>query len=202
MIVFNGESFLHELLESIYDFAYEIVVVEGPDDWLAENLGRLGVRKVLNETQDYRFAIAVGQAGERRRHVVQLGTIQGPSFWAWRDVLLAAVQLHVPRTGVPKPVAGDVDSDPVQPRPLLQLTHPLRRIPHQRPVRAQEGVLGDLLGVMPVAGQGIAERIQPILVVVHHALEDVINTVHHSLLTRGGRPGLQGLGTGPCARLY
>ena len=31
MIVFNGESFLHELLESIYDFAYEIVVVEGPD---------------------------------------------------------------------------------------------------------------------------------------------------------------------------
>src|SRR5262249_58359892 len=31
MIVFNGEPFLHELLESIYDFAYEIVVVEGPD---------------------------------------------------------------------------------------------------------------------------------------------------------------------------
>jgi glycosyltransferase involved in cell wall biosynthesis len=31
MIVFNGETFLHELLESIYDFAYEIVVVEGPD---------------------------------------------------------------------------------------------------------------------------------------------------------------------------
>lgn len=31
LIVFNGEAFLHELLESIYDFAYEIVVVEGPD---------------------------------------------------------------------------------------------------------------------------------------------------------------------------
>ena len=31
MIVFNGETFLHELLESIYDFAYEIVAVEGPD---------------------------------------------------------------------------------------------------------------------------------------------------------------------------
>src|SRR5258708_25888879 len=31
MIVFNGETFLQELLESIYDFAYEIVVVEGPD---------------------------------------------------------------------------------------------------------------------------------------------------------------------------
>ena len=31
MIVFNGASFLHEVLESIYDFAYEIIVVEGPD---------------------------------------------------------------------------------------------------------------------------------------------------------------------------
>src|SRR5512134_1673059 len=31
MIVFNGETFLHELLDSIYDFAYEIFGVEGPD---------------------------------------------------------------------------------------------------------------------------------------------------------------------------
>jgi len=31
MIVFNGETFLHEVLESVYDFAYEIIVVEGPD---------------------------------------------------------------------------------------------------------------------------------------------------------------------------
>lgn len=31
MIVFNGEAFLREVLESIYDFAYEIIVVEGPD---------------------------------------------------------------------------------------------------------------------------------------------------------------------------
>jgi glycosyltransferase involved in cell wall biosynthesis len=31
MIVFNGETFLREVLESIYDFAYEIIVVEGPD---------------------------------------------------------------------------------------------------------------------------------------------------------------------------
>lgn len=31
MILFNGETFLREVLESIYDFAYEIVIVEGPD---------------------------------------------------------------------------------------------------------------------------------------------------------------------------
>jgi len=31
MIVFNGEPFLHEVLESVYDFAHEIIVVEGPD---------------------------------------------------------------------------------------------------------------------------------------------------------------------------
>lgn len=31
MIVFNGEEFLQEVLESIYEFAYEIIVVEGPD---------------------------------------------------------------------------------------------------------------------------------------------------------------------------
>jgi glycosyltransferase involved in cell wall biosynthesis len=31
MIVFNGAAFLQEVLESIYDFAFEIIVVEGPD---------------------------------------------------------------------------------------------------------------------------------------------------------------------------
>ncbi len=31
MIVFNGEDFLQEVLESIYEFAYEIIIVEGPD---------------------------------------------------------------------------------------------------------------------------------------------------------------------------
>jgi glycosyltransferase involved in cell wall biosynthesis len=31
MIVFNGEEFLQEVLESIYEFAYEIIIVEGPD---------------------------------------------------------------------------------------------------------------------------------------------------------------------------
>lgn len=31
MIVFNGAAFLREVLESIYDFAFEIIVVEGPD---------------------------------------------------------------------------------------------------------------------------------------------------------------------------
>ncbi len=31
MIVFNGEAFLREVLESIYDFAYEIIIIEGPD---------------------------------------------------------------------------------------------------------------------------------------------------------------------------
>ena len=31
MIVFNGDTFLKETLESIYDFAYEIIIVEGPD---------------------------------------------------------------------------------------------------------------------------------------------------------------------------
>ena len=31
MIVFNGEAFLREVLESIYDFAFEVIVVEGPD---------------------------------------------------------------------------------------------------------------------------------------------------------------------------
>jgi glycosyltransferase involved in cell wall biosynthesis len=31
MIVFNGAEFLKEVLASIYDFAYEIIVVEGPD---------------------------------------------------------------------------------------------------------------------------------------------------------------------------
>jgi len=31
MIVFNGEAFLREVLESIYDFAFEVIIVEGPD---------------------------------------------------------------------------------------------------------------------------------------------------------------------------
>jgi glycosyltransferase involved in cell wall biosynthesis len=31
MIVFNGDTFLREVLESIYDFAFEIIIVEGPD---------------------------------------------------------------------------------------------------------------------------------------------------------------------------
>ena len=31
MIVFNGAEFLKEVLESIYDIAYEIIVIEGPD---------------------------------------------------------------------------------------------------------------------------------------------------------------------------
>lgn len=31
MIIFNGDTFLREVLESIYDFAYEIIIVEGPD---------------------------------------------------------------------------------------------------------------------------------------------------------------------------
>jgi glycosyltransferase involved in cell wall biosynthesis len=31
MIVFNGETFLNEVLKSVYDFAYEIIIVEGPD---------------------------------------------------------------------------------------------------------------------------------------------------------------------------
>lgn len=31
IIVFNGAAFLKEVLESIYDFAFEIIVIEGPD---------------------------------------------------------------------------------------------------------------------------------------------------------------------------
>jgi glycosyltransferase involved in cell wall biosynthesis len=31
MIVFNGETFLEEVLQSVYDFAYEIIIIEGAD---------------------------------------------------------------------------------------------------------------------------------------------------------------------------
>ena len=89
----------------------------------------------------------------------------------------------------------------MQPSPLLQIANALRRIPHQRPVGAQQRVLCDLLGIVPVARQGVAERIQSILVVVHHALKDVLHAIHRSLLTRIRRPGLQAIGTAARPRL-
>src|SRR5690242_7891017 len=77
-------------------------------DGLAEDLGGLGVRKVLDETEHDRFAIAVRQAGQRGRHAVKLETIQRARFRSWSRVLLAAVQLQVARAGVAESVAGHI----------------------------------------------------------------------------------------------
>src|SRR6266699_3615285 len=164
---------------------------------LPENLRSLCVRKVLHAAKHHRLAIPLGQAGQGCRHAVQLDPLQGPGLRARRGVLLAAVQLDHSRTRPPVAVAGHVDGDPVQPRSLLQLAHALGRIPNQCPVGAQQRVLRDLLGVVAVARQGVAERIQSILVVVHHALKDVLHAIHRSLLTRIRRPGLQAIGTAP-----
>ena len=167
----------------------------------SEHLGSLRVRKVLHAAKHNRLAISLGQAGQSGRHAIQLQPLQSPCLRAGRGVLLAAVQLDHPRTRPPVPVAGHVHGDPVQPRPLLQVANALRRIPHQRPVGAEQRVLGDLLGIVPVASQGVAERIQSILVVVHHPLKDVLHAIHRSLLTRIRRPGLQAIGTAPQPRL-
>src|SRR5712691_1226621 len=162
---------------------------------LSEHLRRLRVRKVLHAPEHDGLAIPLGQAGQGGGDGVELKTLQGPRLRAGRGVLLAPVQLEQPRTRPPVPVAGHVHGDPVQPRPLLQLADALGRIPDQRPIAAQQRVLRDLLRVMPVAGQCVAERVESILVVVHHALKDVLDAIHRSLLTRTGRSGLQAIGT-------
>jgi hypothetical protein len=73
MIVFNGEAFLREALESIYDFAYEIIVLEGPDrnalPMAGPDGGRDGNLEILNSFPDPKKEVAYhsgSMTGQRR----------------------------------------------------------------------------------------------------------------------------------------
>ncbi len=155
----------------------------------AEHRRRLRVRKLVDMAQHHRLAQPRRKAREPGGEGVQLRPPHRVVFRARRLRRLAAVELDEPRTDAPDAVAEDVDRDPVQPLPLLELANPLGRIRHQRAIGAQEGVLRHLLGVVPVAGEREPEREDPVLVLSHHPLEAALGRVHQS-----PKPGFGGSG--------
>src|ERR1700686_236681 len=59
---------------------------------LAERLGHLGIRKLLNVAQDHRLAVAWRQAGNTNRQLVHLGALHSPCLRARRVVGFAPIE--------------------------------------------------------------------------------------------------------------
>src|SRR5450759_32755 len=147
---------------------------------LPQRVRRLLVRKLLDVAQDDGLAITRGKPRHPHRQRIHLHLQQSAFLRADRVVWLAPIQLDQARPHAPRSVAHHVECDPVQPGFLPQLPDPVGRICDERAIRAQERVLGDLFGVVAIACQGEAEREDPVLVLMHHPLEQALSAVHHS----------------------
>ena len=55
MIVFNGDDFLHQSLESVYDFAHEIFVIEGAvkEAWPIANVDGSSTDNTIQVLNDF-----------------------------------------------------------------------------------------------------------------------------------------------------
>ncbi len=129
--------------------------------------------------QHHRLSITRRKASDACGQLIHLRAPYG-AFLRTRTVIgLASVELNQSRPHSPVPVANNVDRDLVQPGALLQVPDPFRRVRDERPVGAQKRVLRDLFGIHPVAGQGVAQRVDAVLVLSHHPLEDALRGFHH-----------------------
>ncbi len=125
-----------------------------------------------------RLSVALRQACDPRGQRIDLQLSDHVFFRPGAAVGLTPVELDEARSHAADSVADDIDRDPVQPCLLLEVADTLRRVGLQRLVGTQEGVLRDLLGVMPVPRQRQAHRVDAVLVVADQPLENALRTLH------------------------
>src|SRR5436309_6207314 len=162
---------------------------------LAKRVGDFGVRQLLHVTQDDRLPVSRRQARDPGGQLVDLRFPHHVLLGTRARVGLAAVQLDEPRPVAPDPVPHNVDRDLVQPRLLFEIPDPFRRIGDQGAVGSQEGILRDLLRVVPVARQGQPERENAVLVISNQALEGAFRNLHHPPEHHLAPSGCKGIGT-------
>src|SRR5204862_7474620 len=137
--------------------------------WLAEYLGDLRVRQIVDVAEDESGPVAVGQGGQERGPAalrfladdVEMGCLGGGCGGQCRmpDVERDG---RCPTAGAGGPTPTDRDRG--QPASHLECPDPVLRIGAERAVRPNERVLGDLLGIRRVAEEPEADAVDTILV--------------------------------------
>lgn len=159
----------------------------------AEDARHLLVRQAVDVPEDDRRSVERRQGGEKSRpltgRIVTNRRVEGA---AGRVALVNVAPRRVDgdEQEPPPPVVvpAQVDRDRCEPRPQSQLPDPHRFVRGERPIRTNERVLRDFLGVPRIAEQAQGDRVEAVLVGEHEALEVAIEigreigkqqSVHH-----------------------
>src|SRR5579884_1309501 len=82
-------------------------------------------------------------------------------------------------------IAAQVDDDAVEPRLKMQRPDPSSIVGSQGMVRTDEGVLGQILGLLPAARRPVSEGVQSPFVGEHKVLEAAVEILRQALLQIG-----------------
>lgn len=151
----------------------------GRAERLTQRRCNLAIAQPLNVPKHDRCSVAPGQGCQLPREFsaplgleqARLRLLAGIAGQRARPVARRPVQRRGRQPALTPLVARDVQRDLIEPWPHSQRGDPLGRVAGEGAIGAHKGILGNLLGILRVAGQTQREGEEPVLVGQHQPLE-------------------------------